>query len=151
MHSDTIILVGGRDDEARTTGEILKSKLSNYNLRGRVGAVLKITGGATFDLQNGGFGTCAIAIADQNVFLMIGGQSDSSWQGSPHRKVDRYKVFNQSSISHLLFFPSYDSQGKFLGSLPDIDTPRMDHACATFVSSQGEQVPPYHLRSEMDP
>ena len=37
-------------------------------------------------------------------------------------------------------YPRYDSQGRHLDSLPDIITPRADHACATFVSSRGEQV-----------
>ena len=45
----------------------------------------------------------------------------------------------KNSQCHTLY-PRYDSQGQHLGSLPDIITPRADHACATFVSSRGEQV-----------
>ena len=36
--------------------------------------------------------------------------------------------------------PRYNSQGKYLGSLPDLGTARAAHACATFVSSDGEEV-----------
>ena len=36
--------------------------------------------------------------------------------------------------------PRYNFQGKYLGSLPDLGTARRDHACATFVSSDGEEV-----------
>ena len=36
--------------------------------------------------------------------------------------------------------PRYDSQGNYLGSLPDLEVARHKHACASFFSNQGEQV-----------
>ena len=36
--------------------------------------------------------------------------------------------------------PRYDSQGNYLGSLPDLEVARHQHACTGFVSDQGEQV-----------
>ena len=61
----------------------------------------KLTGGATFDLQSGGYRTCAIAIANQNVFLMIGGKSNGS-SDSPdvptHGKVDRCEFLNNDKF-----------------------------------------------------
>ena len=39
-----------------------------------------------------------------------------------------------------LSVPRYNSQGKYLGSLPDLGTARYEHACTTFVSSDGEEV-----------
>ena len=41
---------------------------------------------AEFELQNGGYGTCAIAIENRNAFVTIGGESDSNLK---HNEVDR--------------------------------------------------------------
>ena len=45
--------------------------------------------------------------------------------------------YDLSSSSHC---SRYDSEGKYLGSLPDLATPRTNHGCTSFVSKQGEQV-----------
>ena len=37
-------------------------------------------------------------------------------------------------------YPRYDSEGKYLGSLPDLATPRRAHGCSSFVDSNGDQV-----------
>jgi len=102
---DTIILVGGdqrssQDRRRHLTGEIIKS------------------GTSLFDLQNSGWGTCAVAY--EGNLVVLGGQGISGL--GTHGKVDRY-----------------DSQGNYLGSLPDLATARYYHACATFVSSEGEE------------
>jgi len=76
--------------------------------------------GKEFPLQNSGYLTCAIH-SDQNEFVTIGG-ADLTNGGATHGKVDRY-----------------DSQGNYLGSLPDLIEPRGDHACASFTSSNGEK------------
>ena len=49
-------------------------------------------------------------------------------------------MFLISTTAIIHFLPRYDSQGKYLGSLPDLGTARYTHACATFVSSDGEEV-----------
>ena len=41
------------------------------------------------------------------------------------------------------FFARYDSEGKFLDSLPDLHEPRFAGTCTTFISSNGEEV--FHL------
>merc|ERR1712183_285096 len=51
---------------------------------------------------------------------MIGGMGDGLF--NYHGKVDRY-----------------DSQGTYLGSLPDLNKARSGHACTTFVASNGEE------------
>jgi len=73
-----------------------------------------VPSGTVFNLQNGGRGTCAVKF--QQELVMIGGCCDE------HGKVDRY-----------------DSQGNHTGSLPDLGTARWWHACATFISSNGEE------------
>jgi len=80
-----------------------------------------VPGGTVFHLQNGGGGTCAVKF--QQELVMIGGSGGTN-RGTIHGKVDRY-----------------DSQGKYLGSrsLPDLGTARDSHACATFISSNGEE------------
>ena len=40
----------------------------------------------------------------------------------------------------ILFLPRYDSEGQYLGSLPDLATPRIEHACTSFLTGNGEQV-----------
>ena len=56
-----------------------------------------------------------------------------TWEGG--------QVFKSSlSPSSSSFCPRYDSEGKYLGSLPDLATPRKNHGCTSFVSKQGEQV-----------
>ena len=50
-------------------------------------------------------------------------------------------MFKSSSLSPLSSFsPRYDSEGKYLGSLPDLATPRWFHSCTSFLTSNGEQV-----------
>merc|ERR1719507_16514 len=56
---------------------------------------------------------------------MIGGRGDDNVSG---RGSGIHGIVNR-----------YDSQGNYLGSLPDLGTARSDHACATFVSSDGEE------------
>ena len=41
---------------------------------------------------------------------------------------------------NIFFWPRYDSDGNYLGSLPDIATPRSSHTCARFFTNEGEQV-----------
>jgi len=94
MEDESIVIVGGYESSF-TSGEI-------------------VPGGTVFNLQNGGYLTCAVKF--QQELVMIGGSS-----GTTHGHVDRY-----------------DSQGKHLGSLPDLDTARLNQACANFVSSAGE-------------
>ena len=48
------------------------------------------------------------------------------------------------TIVIILLLPRYDSEGKHLGSLPDLITARYDHACSTFTSD-GEEVLSAHL------
>jgi len=71
----------------------------------------EIVKGGTLSLQNRGEGTCALTWEDG--FLTIGGFG--SQITVHHGKVDRY-----------------DSDGKYLGSLPDLPTPRARHACTSF-------------------
>ena len=43
----------------------------------------------------------------------------------------------------IIIIPSlsrYDSEGKYLDSLPDLPTPRFYHSCTSFLTSSGEQV-----------
>jgi len=77
-----------------------------------------VPGGTEFPLHNSGMATCAVKF--QRALVMIGG--GSARDSDLHGKVDRY-----------------DSQGNHLGSLPDLGTARGYHACATFVSSAGEE------------
>jgi len=74
-------------------------------------------GGSLLTLQNSGFATCALAWGDG--FLTIGGSAGGL---NVHGKVDRY-----------------DSEGNYLDSLPDLATPRWQHACTTFFTNS-EQV-----------
>jgi len=97
LPTDHLIVLGGYDTSSRYTGEIVRGEK-------------RVT------LQNGGFGTCAVAY--QTGFLTIGGFGDSV----EHGKVDRY-----------------DSEGNYLGSLPDLATPRRFHACTSFLTDNGEQ------------
>ena len=64
-------------------------------------------------------------------FWGFDGWSHCEWEGG--------QVCNSSSSSSS-FCPRYDSEGKYLGSLPDLATPRTNHGCTSFVSKQGEQV-----------
>jgi len=77
-----------------------------------------VPGGTEFPLHNSGLATCAVKFQRELVMIGGGGGSDSDLHG----KVDRY-----------------DSQGNHLGSLPDLSTARRSHACATFLSSAGEE------------
>ena len=90
-----------------------------------------ITDETQLTLQNGGHGTCAVAY--QTGFLTIGGAGDSG----THGKVDRYTIVINLFLSFCL---RYNSEGKYLDSLPDLATPRMHHACASFLTGNGEQV-----------
>jgi len=99
MKGEKIIVIGGRGS-ARTTGEIVK-------------------GETQFPLQNGGYGTCAVAY--QTGFLTIGG-TPGEGDSDVHGKVDRY-----------------DSEGNYLGSLPDLAKPRRSHGCTSFLTDNGEQ------------
>ena len=104
-----------------------------------------IIGSKLFPLQNGGVGTCLIAF-DWNSFVAIGGYGDMAWHLTTrkwegiHGEVDRCKWW-WSPLSSSPRCPRYDSEGNYLGSLPDLDTGRMGHACSSFTSSTGEQVP----------
>jgi len=89
---EDIIILGGTYP-SDTTGEIVKS-------------------GTQFELQNDGFGTCAVSY--QGAVVLMG--------GGYHGKVDRY-----------------DSKGNYLDSLPDLLEARTYHACTTFTSSSGEE------------
>merc|ERR1712130_125000 len=85
----------------------------------KTGEIVK--SGTVFDLQNGGQGTCALLF--QSELVMIGGEGAyDRYRDTTHGKVDRY-----------------DSEGKYLGSLPDLNRRRWRHACSTFFSSEGEQ------------
>lgn len=77
-----------------------------------------VKSGTQFPLENIGYGTCATAY--ESGFVMIGGRGGTPT--SQHGKVDRY-----------------DSDGNYLGSLPDIATPRSGHTCARFFTNEGEQ------------
>ena len=90
-----------------------------------------ITGGTQFALQNGGGGTCAVAY-NLTEFILIGGWGDSGLHGN----VDRCSNQNHG----FTLCPRYDPEGKYLGSLPDLATPRSRHACTSFLTDQGEQV-----------
>ena len=143
----TIIIAGG-EGSSKYTGEIVKSKFASWYMiyNGRsIGHLnfhsandnwkwLFITGGKKLTLISSGYQSCAV-VYNQNEFVLIGGKVD----GGAHGKVDRYS----SSLS-LLFssplYPRYDSEGKYLGSLPDLATPRRHHSCTTFLTSNGDQV-----------
>ena len=53
-------------------------------------------------------------------------------------------MFNSSPTSSspcsISFCPRYDSEGKYLDSLPDLATPRRSPGCTSFLTSNGEQV-----------
>ena len=111
-----------------------------------------ITGGKQFSLQNSGGGTCAVAI-NQNTFVTIGG-------AHVHGKVDRclmrtflyalvfFRIFPLPNLHFPVKFPNfgyacwprYDSEGKYLDSFAELGTPRDNHACSSFTSSEGEEV-----------
>ena len=90
-----------------------------------------IPGGTQFELQNAGFGTCAVGY--QGAVVMIGGCCPT------HGKVDRWEI---NSIIYIIphFSLRYDSEGNYLDSLPDLLEARWLHACTTFTSSNGERV-----------
>ena len=46
----------------------------------------------------------------------------------------------KSSLSSSSICPRYDSEGNYLDSLPDLATPRVHHACTSFLTSNDEQV-----------
>jgi hypothetical protein len=75
-------------------------------------------GGSLFTLRNDGMATCAVPHWALSGFFTIGGAG----KRGPHGKVDRY-----------------DSEGKYLDSLPDLATPRYNHACTSLISN-GERV-----------
>lgn len=76
-----------------------------------------VNGGDTrLTLQNGGEGMCALPF--NTGFVTIGGGVDRV----THGKVDRY-----------------DSEGKYLGSLPDLATHRAFHACTSFLTNSGKK------------
>ena len=66
-------------------------------------------------------------------FWGFDGWCQCAWEGG--------QVFKSSlSPSSSSFCPRYDSEGKYLGSLPDLATPRYYHGCTSFLTSNGEQV-----------
>jgi len=74
--------------------------------------------GTQLTLQNSGQASCAVGY--KTGFVTIGG--DRKVYPHIHGKVDRY-----------------DSEGKYLDSLPDLATPRFYHSCTSFLTSNGEQ------------
>jgi len=77
-----------------------------------------VKSGKEFNLQHEAVASCAV-IFNETQFLVIGGFSEGLGH---HRKVDRY-----------------DSEGKYLDSLPELNHGRSAHACTTFITEGGEQ------------
>ena len=48
--------------------------------------------------------------------------------------------FNQVIVGRCFFWVRYNSEGRYIDSLPDLNHERAEHACTTFVTSQGEEV-----------
>ena len=65
---NSIVLLGGRDDAARTTAEIVPGfeKWSSFHL-------FFVAGGGTFALRHNGDGACGIS--DEDTIVMTGGQT----------------------------------------------------------------------------
>jgi len=83
----------------------------------KTGEIVK--SGIQFDLKHYGRGTCALAY--EGGFVTIGGYESGVFIKEFHGKVDRY-----------------DSEGNHVGSLADLNVPRREHACMSFIS-EGEQ------------
>jgi len=134
--NDDIIIIGGGSHwheghqghyRALANGEMLKS-------------------GKQFDLRHGADRTCAV-IVNENQFLVIGGYTDDRRiggaitdpeDGQRYRRVRGRKTENDAFAIHGKVH-RYDSEGRYLETLPNLNQRRADHACSTFVSSQGEQ------------
>ena len=90
-------------------------------------------GGRSFELEHDGYrypeGSCAVFY--QGGFVIIGGFES--------RKVERWVL---QEILNFLVVVRYETNGHYLGSLPDLNqhTGMQYHACSTFVSAKGEQV-----------
>ena len=63
---DSIVLLGGKDDAAELTAEIVPGfeKWSSFHC-------FFVTGGGTFELRHSGFGACGIP--DEDTIVMTGG------------------------------------------------------------------------------
>ena len=88
MKGEKIIVIGGRGS-ARTTGEIVKGKFTEIGEKKLFIFYGQITGETQFPLQNGGYGTCAVAY--QTGFLTIGG-TPGEGDSDVHGKVDRLTI-----------------------------------------------------------
>jgi len=112
---EKIFLIGGFGNSSRT-GEIVKD-------------------GTQLTLQNSGEASCAVAF--KTGFVTIGG--DGPQIPHIHGKVD---IGGPITIGNNLHgkVDRYDSEGKYLDSLPDLPTPRFYHSCTSFLTSNGEQV-----------
>ena len=55
-----------------------------------------------------------------------------SWESG---QVSHHNQFTSSPL-----YPRYDSEGKYLGPLPDLKTPRAYHGCSSFLTSNNEKV-----------
>jgi len=111
---EKIFLIGGFGNSSRT-GEIVKD-------------------GTQLTLQNSGEASCAVAF--KTGFVTIGGDGPFGGDG-PIGKVD---IGGPITIGNNLHgkVDRYNSEGKYLDSLPDLATPRMKHACTSFITN-GEQ------------
>jgi len=111
---EKIFLIGGFGNSSRT-GEIVKD-------------------GTQLTLQNSGEASCAVAF--KTGFVTIGGDGPFGGDG-PIGKVD---IGGPITIGNNLHgkVDRYNSEGKYLDSLPDLFTPRAYHACTSFFTN-GEQ------------
>jgi hypothetical protein len=111
---EKIFLIGGFGNSSRT-GEIVKD-------------------GTQLTLQNSGEASCAVAFNPG--FVTIGG--DGPQIPHIHGKVD---IGGPITIGNNLHgkVDRYNSEGKYLDSLPDLPTPRFYHSCTSFLTSNGEQ------------
>ena len=67
------------------------------------------------------------------MFLSV---TDAIWE-----LVETFHDDHRALIYTILFlYPRYDSEGKYLGSLPDLATPRRFHSCTSFLTSNNEKV-----------
>ena len=68
----------------------------------------------------------------------------SSWLGvmatMPTAIMGRWTGKSSHKLTSSPLYPRYDSEGKYLGSLPDLATARNRHSCTSFLTDNGDQV-----------
>ena len=139
MPNDRVILLGG-SYTSMTKGEIVNSKFSPWYLT-NIGQIhfhiandqLQVSGifGSTFkivDMEPAQSSTISVNWSQWGVGVRV--DIMGKWTGlNLHRTLSLFS----SSFWPL---PRYNFRGHYKGSLPDLATPRRQHACSSFVTSE---------------